>query len=113
VTQYKGVIAGGILATAIFVVTILFPNAQVTSALQLKDISGQLIAIFVIITALVYLISAVKHHHILHPTERGLLGGLTAVYAILSFFAIPAIQIASVYLADFKLDLVTNLTKYY
>ena len=102
-TQYKGVIAGGISAAAIFVVTILFPNVQVTSTLQLKDISDQLIVIFVIITALVYLISAVKHSHILHPTERGLLGGLTAVYAILAFFAIPAIQLASAYFVDFKL----------
>ena len=101
--EYKGVIAGGILATAIFVVTILFPNAQVTSALQLKDISDQLIVIFVIITALVYLISALKHSHILHSTERGLLGGLTAVYVLLSFFAIPAIQVASTYFVDFKL----------
>jgi len=101
--EYNGVIAGAILATAIFVVTILIPNFQVTSTLQLKDISEQLILIFVIITALVYLISEVKDHHILHPMERGLLGGLTAVYALLSFFAIPVIEIASVYFVDFKL----------
>jgi len=101
--EYKGVIIGGILATTIYVIATLFPNVLVTSTLQLKDISDQLIVAFIVITASVYLISEARHHHMLHPMERGLLGGLTAVYAVLSFFATPAIEIASLYLVDFKL----------
>jgi len=111
--EYNGVIIGGIIATSIFVIATLFPNFQVTSSLQLKDVAEQLILIFVIITALIYLISMVKQHHILHPMERGILGGLTAVYIILSIFAIPTIEFAYAYLVDFKPVWVAKKIKYY